>query len=110
MVIMAATLILGMVIQGVQAGLNALSASFYPTTIRSTGVGWALGIGRIGSIIGPLVAGMMLWKGWTPPQIFLAGTVPASIAALAVLLSSALGSKPNPFRQKADPNHPAIVH
>jgi MFS transporter, AAHS family, 4-hydroxybenzoate transporter len=110
MVIMAATLILGMVIQGVQAGLNALSASFYPTTIRSTGVGWALGIGRIGSIIGPLVAGMMLWKGWTPPQILSAGTVPASIAALAVLLSSALGSKPNPFRQKAGPNESVIVH
>jgi AAHS family 4-hydroxybenzoate transporter-like MFS transporter len=110
MVIMAATLILGMVIQGIQAGLNALSASFYPTTIRSTGVGWALGIGRIGSIVGPLVAGIMLWKGWTPSQIFLAGTVPASIAALAVLLSSTLGSKPDPFRQKADPNHPAIMH
>jgi MFS transporter, AAHS family, 4-hydroxybenzoate transporter len=110
MVIMAATLILGMVIQGIQAGLNALSASFYPTTMRSTGVGWALGIGRIGSIIGPLFAGVMLGKGWTPPQIFLSGTVPALIAALAVLLSSSLRSKPNPFRQQAGPNQSALAH
>jgi MFS transporter, AAHS family, 4-hydroxybenzoate transporter len=110
MVIMAATLILGMVIQGAQAGLNALSASFYPTTIRSTGVGWALGIGRIGSIIGPLVAGMMLRMGWTPPQIFLAGTGPAFIAALAVLLSSRLGSRPSAFRPKADPDQSALAH
>ncbi len=108
MVIMAATLILGMVIQGAQGGLNALSASFYPTTIRSTGVGWALGIGRLGSIIGPLVAGMMLGRGWTPPRIFLAGTVPALIAALAVLLSSRMRNKPNPFRQKANPNQSAV--
>jgi AAHS family 4-hydroxybenzoate transporter-like MFS transporter len=110
MVIMAATLILGMLIQGAQAGLNALSASFYPTTIRSTGVGWALGIGRIGSIIGPLVGGMMLLRGWTPSQIFLAGTVPALIAALAVLLSGSLGSRPNPFPPKANPNQSAVAH
>jgi len=97
-VMMTATLILGIAIQGAQAGLNALSAGFYPTTVRSTGVGWALGVGRIGSIIGPLVAGMLLSRDWTPPQIFLAGTAPAFIAALAVLLSSALKGKANAFR------------
>jgi hypothetical protein len=43
------------------AGLNALAASFHPTSIRSTGVGWALGVGRIGSIAGPLVAGVFGW-------------------------------------------------
>ena len=67
-VMMTATLILGIAIQGAQAGLNALSAGFYPTTVRSTGVGWALGVGRIGSIIGPLVAGMLLSRDWTPPH------------------------------------------
>ncbi len=97
-VMMTATLILGISIQGAQAGLNALSASFYPTTVRSTGVGWALGVGRIGSIIGPLVAGMLLSRDWTTPQIFLAGTAPAFMAALAVLLSIALKGKANAFR------------
>ena len=54
---MTATLVLGITIQGGQAGLNALSASYYPTAVRSTGVGWALGVGRVGSIVGPMLAG-----------------------------------------------------
>lgn len=87
---MVATCILGIAIQGAQAGLNALSASFYPTAIRSTGVGWALGVGRIGSIVGPVLAGALLSMYWTPGQIFLAGSVPALIAALAVLTSRIL--------------------
>jgi AAHS family 4-hydroxybenzoate transporter-like MFS transporter len=72
---------------GAQAGINAMSATFYPTAIRSTGVGWALGVGRVGSIVGPMVAGVLLSREWTPPQIFLAGTIPALIAGLAVVAS-----------------------
>ena len=45
---------------GGQTGANVLAASIYPTFIRSTGVGWALGIGRIGSIVGPVLGGLML--------------------------------------------------
>ncbi len=45
---------------GAQISLNALTAYIYPTQARSTGVGWALGIGRIGSILGPLVGGLLL--------------------------------------------------
>ncbi len=84
---MTATCILGIAIQGAQAGINALSATFYPTAIRSTGVGWALGVGRVGSIVGPMVAGVLLAREWTPPQIFLAGSIPALIAGLAVVAS-----------------------
>ena len=76
--------------QGAQAGINALSAMYYPTVIRSTGVGWALGIGRIGSIIGPIIGGLMLAVQWTPQQIFMAGAVPALCAAGAVLASGKL--------------------
>lgn len=82
--------LLGIVVQGAQAGLNALVAAFYPTPIRSTGVGWALGIGRIGSIIGPILGGLMLSFDWRLQQIFLAGTMPALCAALAILLSMRL--------------------
>jgi AAHS family 4-hydroxybenzoate transporter-like MFS transporter len=45
---------------GGQIALNALAANLYPTTVRATGVGWALGIGRVGSVIGPLVGGALL--------------------------------------------------
>ena len=50
----------GFCVVGGQIGANALTASSYPTPIRSTGVGWALGIGRIGSIIGPAIGGLLL--------------------------------------------------
>ena len=46
----------GFCIVGGQIAANALAATFYPTSVRATGVGWALGIGRVGSIIGPLAA------------------------------------------------------
>ena len=43
----------GFCVVGGQIAANALAAGFYPTSVRATGVGWALGIGRVGSIIGP---------------------------------------------------------
>lgn len=85
--IMGITFMLGFCVQGVQAGLNAIAAGFYPTAIRSTGVGWALAVGRIGSIVGPLMAGALLASAWTPQQIFLVGAIPAMCAALAIVLA-----------------------
>jgi AAHS family 4-hydroxybenzoate transporter-like MFS transporter len=97
-VMIAVTFILGVVVQGAQAGLNVLSAMFYPTVIRSTGVGWSLGVGRIGSIVGPIIGGMMLSMQWTPQQIFMAGAIPALCAATAVLASATLRGSASPFR------------
>jgi MFS transporter, AAHS family, 4-hydroxybenzoate transporter len=97
-VMMAVTFMLGVTVQGAQAGINALSAMYYPTVIRSTGVGWALGVGRIGSIIGPFIGGLMLAAQWTPQQIFMAGAVPALCAAAAVIASAKLQGNASPFR------------
>ena len=66
----------GFCVVGGQGGSNALSATLYPTAIRSTGVGWALGIGRIGSIVGPLVGGAMLARQMR--QRVLSGSQPRS--------------------------------
>ncbi|MEQ1949412.1 MAG: MFS transporter, partial [Bryobacteraceae bacterium] len=49
----------GLCVLGGQIGLNAVCGSFYPTFIRSTGTGWALGIGRIGAVIGPVLGGQL---------------------------------------------------
>ncbi|MBI4886695.1 MAG: MFS transporter [Acidobacteria bacterium] len=100
---MAVTFTLGVSVQGAQAGLNVLSAMYYPTVIRSTGVGWALGIGRIGSIVGPIIGGVMLSMQWTPQQIFMAGAVPAICAAVAVLASGALQGRASPCHPDAEP-------
>ena len=109
-VTMTATLILGITIQGGQAGLNALSASYYPTAVRSTGVGWALGVGRVGSIVGPMLAGVLLSLDWTAPQIFMAGTVPALIAAFAVLASQLIGGETNAYGARVDFRKVTVSH
>ena len=75
----------GVGVIGGQTSSNALTAEFYPTRMRSTGVGWALGIGRIGSIVGPILGGMLLARGTTPRQVFWAAVVPSAIAAIAAL-------------------------
>ncbi len=79
--------IMGFLVIGAQAGLNALAAKFYPTPIRSTGVGWALGVGRVGSILGPLIGGEMLKVGWSPKEIIVSGAVCGVLGWLAIWLS-----------------------
>lgn len=101
-IMMAVTFVLGVAIQGAQAGLNALAAGFYPTTVRSTGVGWALGVGRVGSIAGPAIGGMLLSIGWTPQRIFLGGMAPALLASLALLWSSRLRGQSSAFSAELD--------
>jgi MFS transporter, AAHS family, 4-hydroxybenzoate transporter len=86
--IMACTFCAGIGIIGGQTGANVLAASIYPTFIRSTGVGWALGIGRIGSIVGPIVGGIMLAMHWPLAAIFLAAAVPAVCGSAAIYLLS----------------------
>jgi AAHS family 4-hydroxybenzoate transporter-like MFS transporter len=58
--------------------------------VRSSGVGWALGIGRIGSIIGPLVGGMLLAAKWSTSAVFMTAAAAALCAALAALSLSRL--------------------
>lgn len=70
---------------GGQPGVNALSATFYPTYLRSTGVGWGLGIGRIGAIVGPYIGGRLLGLEWGPRELFLAAAVPAFVSTLTMI-------------------------
>lgn len=80
----------GFCIVGAQIGVNAMAAAFYPTSIRSTGVGWALGIGRIGSIIGPWVGGLILSLQWQTSSLFLTAVGPALCAALAAFIMASI--------------------
>src|SRR5580692_5453665 len=65
-----AIFVAGFCIVGGQIAANALAAGFYPTSIRATGVGWALGIGRVGSIVGPSVGGVLLSLKWSAGELF----------------------------------------
>jgi MFS transporter, AAHS family, 4-hydroxybenzoate transporter len=85
----------GWCISGSQPGVNSLSASYYPTGLRSTGIGAGLGVGRVGAIVGPVLVGFALSYRWTNHEIFLSAAVPAVISMLAVLaLAPAITSSP----------------
>ena len=75
----------GFCVVGGQIASNALTATYYPTAMRSTGVGWALGIGRVGSIVGPLIGGIMIANRVSPEVLFLTAAVPILIACAAAL-------------------------
>ena len=78
-------------ILGAQLGMNALTAQVYPTTIRSTGVGWALGIGRIGSIIGPVLGGVLIAGNIETASILYLAALPPIMAAAGVLALGQIG-------------------
>jgi AAHS family 4-hydroxybenzoate transporter-like MFS transporter len=74
----------GLCIIGAQAGINALAGTLYPTSMRSTGTGWAFGVGRIGSILGPVAGGHLLASGLPHSTLFAAAAAPILISASAL--------------------------
>ena len=71
---------------GSQLGLNGFAASVYPAEMRSTGIGWALGVGRIGGIAGPIVGGVLLGIGLPPAEVTMFACGPGLVTAALVLL------------------------
>ena len=98
-----AIFVAGFCMVGGQIAANALAATFYPTSVRATGVGWALGIGRIGSIVGPLVGGALMTAKWSTGAVFLAAAVAALCAALAAFSLSRLAGMRGNGKAVADP-------
>jgi AAHS family benzoate transporter-like MFS transporter len=64
--------------------VNAYTANFYPAHMRATGLGWALGVGRLGAICGPIYGGAILASGWGIEANFYAFAIPAVVGALAM--------------------------
>lgn len=78
----------GFFVVGAQTAANAFVSGFYPPSMRATGLGWALGVGRLGSIVGPLLAGALLKAGVQPPALFQFCAVAGVVAAVAVALAA----------------------
>ena len=79
-------LLLGVIANAAMAGLYAVGPPLYPTAVRTTGMGWAIGIGRFGAILAPLASGALLDRGWLPAQLYFFFSAPFVIAALALFL------------------------
>jgi len=107
--------IAGWCIVGGQPGLNTLAATYYPTALRSTGVGAGLGFGRLGAIIGPYAGGVLLAQQWTPQQLFWTAAVPAGISAVVMLvllgvLGGDMGRRAGSERAAGAPEPAPLAH
>lgn len=78
--------ILGMCTNGIGTGYTAVSATFYPTEIRSTGTSWTAGVSRIGAVGGAAIGTMLASFGVTFQQVFLILLMPISIGAICMAL------------------------
>ncbi|HYZ32749.1 MAG TPA: MFS transporter [Crenalkalicoccus sp.] len=77
---------------GSQIGINALSAAYYPTASRATGVSWANAVGRTGSVVGSMVGGYLLGLGWSLATVFAVAALPALLAGIAIFAKGQLGT------------------
>ncbi|NOX70323.1 MAG: MFS transporter [Gammaproteobacteria bacterium] len=75
-------LLIGILQQGGFTGLYAVAAKVYPTEIRSTGIGWAIGLGRSGAVVGPLVAGYLILAGFDMSANFFFFAIPMAIGGV----------------------------
>jgi MFS transporter, AAHS family, 4-hydroxybenzoate transporter len=78
--LLIATFFAGFCVLGVQSGINVAGALIYPTSLRAIGSGWELGIGRIGSIVGPLVGA--LFVGLPVEKLYMWAALPFAVGAI----------------------------
>lgn len=78
----------GMAANGAQTAMPVLSARFYPTQCRATGVAWMSGIGRFGAVFGAWIGAVLLGNQWSFTAILSLLLIPATAAALAILIKS----------------------
>ena len=77
----------GFCVVGGQNGANAFAGLLYPTAVRTTGVGWALGLGRFGSVIGPMLVSALIVAGSSLSAVFYAACLPALLAAASIYVA-----------------------
>ena len=78
--LLTATFFAGFLVLGVQSGINVAGAMIYPTSLRSNGSGWQLGLGRIGSIVGPLAGAQLV--GMPVQNLYMWSAVPFALGAV----------------------------
>jgi MFS transporter, AAHS family, 4-hydroxybenzoate transporter len=91
--IMTMIFLSGFFVIGTQLSLNAFITGFYPTSIRGTGVGWSQVVGRGGSLIGPLVGGLLVSHALKPEEMFQVSAVAPLLACVALLFFALLSSR-----------------
>jgi AAHS family 4-hydroxybenzoate transporter-like MFS transporter len=102
-ILLAVTFVAGILTVGSQMCAVALSASFYESALRSTGVGWAWGFGRIGAIVGPVIGGVLIARHVPTPTLFLIAGAVSLGAGTAVFAIARITRRRNPTQFFATP-------
>jgi MFS family permease len=76
----------GFFVLGAYGGVNVVLAGYYPAPLRALGIGWAKSVGRIGTVVAPVLIGFALMQGMEGATIMSLFALPAALAALAVLV------------------------
>ena len=89
---------------GIQTGINVAGALIYPTSLRSNGSGWELGIGRIGSIVGPLLGAAFV--ALPVEQLYMWSALPFAVGAVVCFIvhrlnTARLAARPGTAEQEA---------
>jgi len=100
-VLLAVIFLCGMTIIGSQTGANAACGKLYPARMRTSGLGWALGIGRLGGIAAPVLGGYLLSLNLAPTQIFMSACLFAVIAAASTALLALRGARADPLATRS---------
>jgi MFS transporter, AAHS family, 4-hydroxybenzoate transporter len=95
--LITATFFAGVIVLGIQSGINVVGAMIYPTSLRANGSGWQLGIGRLGAIVGPLVGAAFV--GLPVTQLYMWSAIPFALGAVVCFIIYRL----NAARVKARP-------
>jgi AAHS family 4-hydroxybenzoate transporter-like MFS transporter len=82
--LLTATFFAGFLVLGIQSGINVAGAMIYPTSLRSNGSGWQLGLGRIGSIVGPFVGAQFV--GMPVQNLYMWSAVPFALGAVVCFI------------------------
>ncbi len=78
----------GFFVLGAYGGINVVLATYYPSALRATGIGWAKSVGRFGTLIAPVLIGAALTAGMAETTILSLFAIPALLAAMSLILIS----------------------
>ena len=93
---MAGAFLAGFFLMGSMAGLYIIVPHVYPPNVRNTGTGLAIGVGRIGAMVGPPIAGVLIAAGWERVAYYSVLALPVLISALAVRYVGYFNERPAP--------------
>lgn len=86
--LMFALFVAGGCIIGGQLNFPSMTVALYPQHVRGAGTGWTMGVGRLGSIVGPMVGGALVAANFSVGTLFVIAAIPPVIAAAALLIAA----------------------